>query len=394
MSVSKRTGRRTLLASDSLTSVKETYRSALPITTKKDKNAYYSSDIDDDSYGGVSSTTKTISLEQYMRGENDSVNLISTPMQLRPRKRLSAAIVDEKKDNDFDNDNKQDDDGESDEKMLPDSSSKTVAKTVSSLTKMLKIDFSYIKRINLFSNDFYTILKVKNINNSATTGNRFDISLKQNLTQLENYLDTEPKIAFEKDYNDRETIRTVVLLGGYVLSNNAMKTIYDTYLTYKYSDLYVNTARGIGEMRIELKKAYRKYVELEIHYQRIIGSKLLEIALGSEVNKIVKTVVKKRPSSLNRVLIHWNTNTDVSLKSLENYFEKYGPINGTVMCDKKPHCAMMEFASANSVIEAIQNEKFYQLTEIQKWTLNNEYKQKIAFLLNTMKNIENNTTSI
>lgn len=398
MSVSKRTGRRTLLAPDDLlTHTKETYRNAIPAAIKKREGNIKSTinKNDNNNDNGVSSTTDTgtnlldfttVELNNAdaaissTANENDAVNLISTPMQLRPRKRLSAtpvAIEDE-----------DDDEGNKEGNEIDTTAIVQPRKISSRITKMVKIDFEYIKRLNLFSNDFYTILNVKNTS-VATTRTRFDIGLKQNLIQLEKYLDTEPENAFVKARNDRETIRIVVLFGFYVLGDIVLKSIYDTYLLHKYSDLFVETARGIDEARSAIKNTRRMYAGLENDYNRMVNSKMLEIALGVGVNKIVETVVKKRPSSLNRVLINWtNTNANVTVQSLENYFEKYGPINGTVMCNKKPNCAMMEFANANSVIEAIQNEKYYQLTEIQKWTLNNEYKQKIALLLNTLENIE------
>ncbi|AIU41274.1 djbp [Sucra jujuba nucleopolyhedrovirus] len=254
----------------------------------------------------------------------------------------------------------------------------TPNKPVSTLKKT-KFDYDYLLYINLFSNDFYTLFNLKQSDSGYM--NRLIL----HYDQIKKMLNVWPDSMFE--HNDRKTIESVIDYGYSVLQNRQSKLKYNTYLTHKYSDLYVdvvNVSQAIGK---KIKGADDTFKQLVDMYEQFLTGEYLENAVNYGLSKLTNIVPAKRPSSLNRILISWEDDKLRTIESLENYFSKYGTINGTILCQKKSKCAMMEFTTASSVVEALKD-TYYKVTEVKKWTLNFEYKQKVITLHNIVSNIE------
>nr|AMO27723.1 BJDP [Lymantria dispar multiple nucleopolyhedrovirus]QDE14907.1 bjdp [Lymantria dispar multiple nucleopolyhedrovirus] len=134
----------------------------------------------------------------------------------------------------------------------------------------------------------------------------------------------------------------------------------------------------------------------------------LRAALGERADaRLVEAAPKKPPQrrlnkpqknvAFNRVLIEWHPRPDnrneVDEPTLRNHFAAYGDINALVMCTKRPGCALLEFASSESVTRA-KSDDLYAVSDLTESTfLNQEFEQQLGALLSRVRNVQDQLES-
>ncbi|QHB21684.1 Djdp [Artaxa digramma nucleopolyhedrovirus] len=254
-------------------------------------------------------------------------------------------------------------------------------------TKLIKLGSLYEK--NLLSLNFYEIFDVDadDVNFNFMLNNSYEL-----LEKMYSSVNTTPSDA----QNSAQTVMDTIIFAYSVLTNPALRSIYDKFLSIKDSQLFKNVRDQLQNYDKSLETlAYDVLKPLRVQIERLVNNDVVHAALMQHFVKKHSAAVQMRPAALNRILITWilhsrNTNNEnVTIESLQQYFKAYGHINGIVMCQKKKNCALLEFSSSSSVTRVLTESKgIYKITPLNKWTLNAETLSKLKSILNRITVLE------
>ncbi|ADD73758.1 ORF49 [Lymantria xylina nucleopolyhedrovirus] len=199
------------------------------------------------------------------------------------------------------------------------------------------------------------------------------------------------RLAFESlvDYYSRaEPLRRLFRFARDALLDPDARSVYDEHQFFK------NNKIKAGSLTPDLDA-----IETEAGRLR---SELGERA-GDRLAELVETATKKPPPlrrvnkpqknvAFNRVLVEWYTRPDnrdeVDEPMLREHFATYGEINALVLCNRRPGCALLEFASSESVTRA-KNDDLFKVSDLTESTfVNQEFEQQLGALVSRVQSAE------
>ncbi|QYC92706.1 Djbp [Trabala vishnou gigantina nucleopolyhedrovirus] len=252
--------------------------------------------------------------------------------------------------------------------------------------------------VNLFLLDLYSILGIEDRFEDHSINFVYRLSKSYETIQRvynKNIAGGDASSAENEINNDYRTIVKVAKFGVLILSDAESRRVYDNYLSYKNSKVYERIKKALINARDNINAAKQEEQTVQAQLEFTETSDSLAMQLIKYFYAKIETPTQLRPTSLNRILVNWivhsqnRNNENVTLQVLQRYFEKYGPINGIVLCSRKKGCALIEFASISSVTKALNEQnKIYKVTEINRWTITTETKAKLKSILTKINQLE------
>lgn len=194
------------------------------------------------------------------------------------------------------------------------------------------------------------------------------------------------------DRYGRAELRRLFRFARDALLDPDARSVYDQYQTFKGDKMRA------GSLIPDLDA-------IEAELGRLRGA--LGERAGDRLARLVEAAPKKPPPrrlnkpqknvAFNRVLIEWHPRPDnrdeVDEPTLRTHFAAYGDINALVMCNKRPGCALLEFASSESVTRA-KSDDLYAVSDLTESTfLNQEFEQQLGALLSRVRNVQDQLES-
>ncbi|UOQ18826.1 bJDP [Olene mendosa nucleopolyhedrovirus] len=200
------------------------------------------------------------------------------------------------------------------------------------------------------------------------------------------------RLAFDSlvDYYSRaEPLRRLFRFARDALLDPDARSVYDEHQFFK------NNKIKAGSLMPDLDAIETEAGRLRSELGERAGERLVEL---------VETATKKPPPpsrrvnkpqknvAFNRVLVEWYTRPDnrneVNEPMLREHFSNYGEINALVLCHRRPGCALLEFASSESVTRA-KNDDLFKVSDLTESTfVNQEFEQQLGALVSRVQSAE------
>ncbi|AGA16202.1 hypothetical protein [Thysanoplusia orichalcea nucleopolyhedrovirus] len=248
---------------------------------------------------------------------------------------------------------------------------------------------SFLGFCDLQEIDYYQCLKIK-----YSPNQKFSINFVLTVYRMANVVAKQVRPYNSLDENHHfNTVRNVLILiknARDVLSNKTKKKLYDDVLILKKEidlesyDPLIEVILQIGEIIIrQIQKLRTSMADFftnkpdmaNINNPSIISNQFIFARLqnlyNSAIQQKTKTILVKRPTTMNRIQIDWKTlseneqkmtRQEIAEKIVKPCFEQFGTILHIYVCPLKHNRIIIEYANSESVQKAMAVNKDTRFT--------------------------------
>ncbi|ABI35717.1 baculovirus J domain protein [Ectropis obliqua nucleopolyhedrovirus] len=172
-----------------------------------------------------------------------------------------------------------------------------------------------------------------------------------------------------------------------IITNHNTKKIYDICLTLKNRYKYEADTMNLSILTSSMHTLQSKREEIEMY----VGNTFNEFETLIKPNVFLyQSSTINVPIKRNKIQIRWRNNVEAHLEEIDelvlfHHFKKYGTVLGIVICQTY---ALLEYASSESVVKAIENEQMYTIIELNTYSKNVDLMKIIRFVAKQIYNIE------